>query len=260
MFGNLFAVVRKAAALRRLAAASLVLLAAALPAAAESLFIDGAGIVGSGTESQVESMLAKMGAEYNLDVRVVIVDDWSEYGRSIHDASERCYRDLGMKDDGFLFFMAMADRSYDLYAHGKRGESAFSHAMRDKMEESFMASFRSGDFDGGFRKAVSCAEDELVTWKRFGERDSSSRMIIIVVIVASIGISLFVIVSRYRSEKAKLCNVAFADKADRYADGDVEFTVNEDRFTHTTTRTITHSSGSGGRGSGGGGSHHSGHF
>lgn len=256
MKGNLLAAVRSCLA------AALVLAAAALPARAER-FMDGAGLVGDGAKTEIESRLEKMSAEYGLDVRIVTVDDWSEFGSGIHGASENLYKGLEMSEDGLLFLMAMGDRSYDLFAHGKRGESAFSHDARDEMVEAFGDNFKRNDWEGGFRDSLSSAESELSTWKFWGERDAGSRRLILIVSAIALVGSVFIVYSRYKKEKAKLCNVAFADKADSYMNGDVKFTVKDDRFTHTTTRTIVHesrSSSGGSRSSGGGGSHHSGHF
>lgn len=124
-----------------------------------SFIFDEAGLL---TVDEINSLEAKAQAisdEYRSGVYVATVKDMTAYGyRNIEDFSEYFFREhnLGLNEDndGVLLILSMADRDYDLTAHGVIANAAFTDYGKDLLVDKFLDNFRNNDWYGGFKDYI----------------------------------------------------------------------------------------------------------
>ena len=92
---------------------------------------DEAGILSEEERTQLNARAGQISEQYQCGVYVVIVNDYRSYvNGNIETFAEEVFAgyDLGYGDsrDGVMLAMSMADRDYDLYAHGDFGNYAFT--------------------------------------------------------------------------------------------------------------------------------------
>ena len=124
---------------------------------------DEAGILSEEERTQLNAQAGRISEQYQCGVYVVIVNDYRSYvNGSIETFAEEVFAgyDLGYGDsrDGVMLAMSMADRDYDLYAHGSFGNYAFTDYGKGQLAESFLDNFRRSDWAAGFRDFVDMGE------------------------------------------------------------------------------------------------------
>ena len=132
----------------------LMLLSLALPLCAHAAsggslgyVTDSAGLLTDEQRAELEDMAAGISEKYRCGVYIVTTQDYTEFGRgSIESCAEEIYDryliGFGETGDGILFLVSMADRDYDLDAHGSFGNYAFSSRNRDLLVDAFAPYFR----------------------------------------------------------------------------------------------------------------------
>lgn len=253
---------------------------------------DEAALLSADERAALDEMATSVSEKYSCGVYVVTVDDMAdyldpdepdEYGETgIAAFSELARRDLlfgdGYGDNSVALALSMAERDFDLIAHGDTGNAAFTDYGKHIMQDEFLDNFREDDWYGGFADFIAACD-------RYLEANANGTPIDVepvepLTIGEKLGFGLMVglpaglIFALIASsvQKSKLKSVRKATGAARYtASGGAEITQREDRFTHTTEvrtpikkETDNHSSGSGFSGgttiNSGGSSHSSGKF
>ncbi|MBR5429573.1 MAG: TPM domain-containing protein [Firmicutes bacterium] len=127
---------------------------------------DEAGLLSSDQLAALNQKAREMSEKYNCGVYIVTVDDFQRYtSGSVEDCSRGFFNsyDLGYGStkDGVLLLLSMADRDYDLIAHGDLGNAAFTDYGKTQMENSFLRYFARDDWYGGFDDYLGTAEEYL---------------------------------------------------------------------------------------------------
>lgn len=160
--------------MKRIFALSLLLLLALslllpLSAGAENLsyVTDSAGILSDAQRQELEDRAAGISEVYQCGVYIVITADYRSFGRgSIENCAEEIYDKylvgFGETGDGILFLVSMAERDFDLDAHGSFGNYAFSERERDRLVDAFAPYFRGDNWYEGFSAYLTAAEQRLV--------------------------------------------------------------------------------------------------
>lgn len=249
---------------------------------------DEAGILSEEERTQLNARAGQISEQYQCGVYVVIVNDYRSYvNGNIETFAEEVFAgyDLGYGDsrDGVMLAMSMADRDYDLYAHGDFGNYAFTDYGKGQLAESFLDNFRRNDWAGGFRDFVDTSEtlirrakdgDPLDQWipdpvEEPGPSLTPGKLLLSAVISALFG------GATVGGMKKQMKTAVKQTRAGNYVtQGGVNLRVRDDRFVNRTVtrQVIRHDPPSGGSRPGGGhfggttisgshgGSHHSGKF
>ena len=246
---------------------------------------DEAGILCEEERTELNSQAGRISEQYQCGVYVVIVNDYRSYvNGNIETFAEEVFAsyDLGYGDsrDGVMLAMSMADRDFDLYAHGDFGNYAFTDYGKDQLADGFLDNFRRNDWAGGFQDFVNDSEalirrakdgDPLDQWipdpVEEGPRLEPGELLMSVLIAAVFAGSIV------GGMKKKMKTAVRQTRAGNYVpEGGVELRVRDDRFVNrTVTRQVIRRDPPSSRPSGGhfggttisgshGGSHHSGKF
>lgn len=140
-----------------LLAATMLLLGLCVSASAyESAHIfDTAELLSDSEGDELESLCQQAEDQYGCGIYVVTVDDYSLYysADSIEDFSESVFLDLGFgageDHNGILLALSMAERDFDLAAHGTIGNRAFTDYGKERLQQEFLDNFRNDDWYGG---------------------------------------------------------------------------------------------------------------
>ena len=132
-----------------------------------SYVTDSAGILTEEQVQELEDMAAGISEKYQCGVYIVTTPDYTAFGRgSVSLCAEEIYdrflHGFGETGDGLLFLVSMADRDFDLDAHGSFGNFAFDYRNRDRLVDAFLPYFRNDDWYGGFKAYLVAAEQMLV--------------------------------------------------------------------------------------------------
>ena len=132
-----------------------------------SYVTDSAGILTESQRQELESMAAGISEKYQCGVYIVTTQDYTEFGRgSISSCAEEIFdrylHGFGETGDGILFLVSMAERDFDLDAHGSFGNYAFSSRNRDRLVDAFSPYFRNNDWYNGFKAYLVAAEQMLI--------------------------------------------------------------------------------------------------
>lgn len=236
---------------------------------------------------------AAVSEQYGCGVYIVTVNDMADYidpeavtvtGESgIAAFSEYAWDALGLSGfydgSGIVLVLSMAERDFELVAHGDTGNAAFTDYGKHLLQDEFLDNFREDDWYGGFA-------DYIAACGRYLEANANGTPIDVepevpLTVGEKIGFGLmvglplgiliaFIVCAVY---KRQLKSVRRATEAARYTvSGGTEISKREDLFTHTTeirtpikTESDDHSSGGSGFSGGttvnsGGFSHSSGKF
>ena len=249
---------------------------------------DEAGILSETERTELNARAGRISEQYQCGVYVVIVNDYRSYvNGSIETFAEEVFAgyDLGYGDsrDGVMLAMSMADRDYDLYAHGSFGNYAFTDYGKAQLAESFLDNFRRSDWAGGFRDFVDMGEtlirrakdgDPLDQWIPDPVEEQGPSLTPGKVLVSAVISALFGGATVGGMKKQMKTAVKQTRAANYVSQGGVTLRIRDDRFVNRTVtrQVIRHDPPSGGsRPSGGhfggttisgshGGSHHSGKF
>lgn len=240
-------------------------------------------------EALLEAVCAE-GEAYGCGIYIVTVEDFTRWdSRDPYVAAQNIYLERGLgvgeNTDGIMLMLSMAERDYSLIVHGYVGNDVFTDSVLDDIEAGFLDDFRSNDWYGGFDDFVSDSVFALSVYdpnaesvppydfdrpvdmpytpltvgEKLAYMPISYRLMIVAVppVIALIVCLLM---------KKQLKTAGIATRAEAYIPGQgVRLSVQQDVYTHTTTRVIHHSSdddfgGGGFSGSDGGFSGRSGKF
>ncbi len=266
-------------------ALALNLSAAAFAEARLEYVTDEAGILSEDTRRELNERAGRVSEQYGCGVYVVIVNDYHSYvNGTIETFAEEVFAsyDLGCGDsrDGVMLAMSMAERDFDLYAHGDFGNYAFTDYGKDQLADGFLDNFRRNDWAGGFQDFVNDSEalirrakdgDPLDQWipdpVEEGPRLEPGELLMSVLIAAVFAGSIV------GGMKKKMKTAVRQTRAGNYVpEGGVTLRIRDDRFVNrTVTRQVIRRDPPSSRPSGGhfggttisgshGGSHHSGKF
>ena len=231
------------------------------------------------TESEADALEARcQEAEdtYGCGVYIVTVDDYSLYydAGSIENFSESFFLDfeLGVGEDqnGILLALSMAERDYDLCAHGAAGHRAFTDYGKGVLAERyFLGAFGEDNWYAGFERYVDGCTEFLqldAQGEPFDQATDSERLEDIRVLkwLAVILVPLLTALVVCLVMKGKMKTARRQTRADAYIPRDgVRLTRQDDVYlttTQTRVKVETQKSGGGTTVNSGGFSHSSGKF
>lgn len=133
------------------------------PMAQLAFVTDEAGILTEEQRVELEARAAEVSAAYGCGVYIVTVNDYSYYTTgSIESFAESIFTEYymgwGDERDGIVLVLSMADRDYDLMAHGSNGNRAFTDYGKEVLSEAFLDNLSGDDWGGGLRDYVDTAE------------------------------------------------------------------------------------------------------
>ncbi len=256
-----------------------------VPAAAEeteTFVFDLAGILSEEEAVQLDEAAKEVSLRYGCGVYITVFSDMAEYGfHNIESFAEEVYQqwDLGMGEDRncIILVMSMADRDYDLCAHGDLAHTAFTDYGKEAMARGdsesgmpgFLGDFRNNDWASGYEVFIDeagfmlqCAErGEPIDYPQYTvyEPDIGERL----GRAAPIGVIVGVIIAFVYagSLKKKMKSAKIAREASAYiAPRGIWMQDESDMFTHTTVTRQHIDRDSGSRGGHGGTSVNSGGF
>ncbi len=207
---------------------------------------DMAGLLDEDDFCSLEDTALPAAETYGCGIYIITVEDMTEFGYSdIADFSEAVFEDLwlglGAERNAAILALSMAERDYDITAHGTVGNGAFTDYGKELLAEEFLDNFREDDWYGGFWDYIYECEYYLAAYAEgkpidvepevpltLGEKVSTGLMfgILPALIIAFLVCMVL---------KGQLKSARRATEADRYTvSGGTEITAREDRFTHVT--------------------------
>ena len=239
--------------------------------------IDLYGLLDDNQKEVLSSAAAEITDKYGCSVHIGVIGDMRDYGFSdIESCAEEFFNSfgLGVGDDhtGILLLLSMAERDYDIDAHGEFAHYAFTDFGKTTISDEFLDNFREDDWYGGFFDYLSRCET-MLQLARNGEPVDVTAAQRIQGRLTPGGIILSLLLSLLISWvictllESKNKSVKTAADADSYVGaGAVQFRIRNDHFINrTVTRTRIERSSGGSHGGGttissGGHSHSSGKF
>lgn len=225
---------------------------------AESYVTDTYGLLTTDEEATLEAKAAELSLKYGCGVYIIIVDDYSKYGRgnafdAASDVFEACKLGEGPNNAGILLMMSMKWRDITIITN-ESGLAMVSADAKDWLEVKYLKHFKNNEWFDGYDAFLTnletvlkmSAEGSPMTWLTFPETRAFG---ILVAILGGLGIS-YLVMKRIRD---KMKSVFAAATADAYiTQGGVSITKSIDEFSHkTTVRHRVSSSSSSGRSGGG---------
>ena len=146
-----------------LAALALLACLICVPAAAEeteNFVYDIAGILDTSDMLALNDAARTVSLEHGCGVYIAVFEDMEEFGFSnIERFAEEVYAqwELGIGQDRtcILLVLSMAERDYDLCAHGDAAHTAFTDYGKELLSDEFIDNFRYDDWAGGFSDYIS---------------------------------------------------------------------------------------------------------
>ena len=151
--------------------ALLLALSLGVSAAADNVshVYDEASLLSTDECDALDELAAAVSEKYSCGVYVVVVDDMAnyidpdepdEYGETgIAAFAELARRDLCLDahygGNSVLLALSMAERDFDLMAHGDIGNAAFTDYGKHIMQDEFLDNFREDDWYGGFADFIA---------------------------------------------------------------------------------------------------------
>lgn len=212
---------------------------------------------------------------YGCGVYLVTVDDYTAYysADSIESFAESVFLDLGLgagqEQDGVLLVLSMAERDYDICAHGTIGNRAFTDYGKGVLAERwFLEPFSRDDWSGGFAAFLDGCEEYLrmdAEGAPFDQGTDPERLgdLAVVKWLVVIFVPLLTALVVCLVMKGKMKSARLQTQADAYITQDsLRLTRQDDRYITTTqTRVKIETAKSGGTSVNSGGfSHSSGKF
>ena len=270
--------------MKKLCSLLLVLLLAAVLASAPALaedteFVyDWAGILSDTEIDALTSAAEEISRAHNVGVYIVTLPDMRDYNYYDIEACAEAFYDemlLGLGPDrtGIMLILSMAERDYDIDAHGDFAHYAFTDYGKTTISDVFLDKIRRDDWYGGFFDYLSRCEQMLVA-----AEDGSPVDITVTErvrgqltpggLLCSAVLSLLIAWFVCSLLKGRMKTAVDAADADMYVqNGAAQITYRQDHFTHATQtrrkieRSDSSRSGGGGTSiSSGGPSHSSGKF
>ena len=238
----------------------------------EHFVYDQAGILTGDDVVKLNEAAKAVSLRHGCGVYIAVFTDMGEYGFSnIERFAEEVYAqwELGLGADRtcIILCMSMAERDYDLCAHGDAAHDAFTDYGKDHLSGKFKDNFRSNDWAGGFADYIEEC-DYMLTRSENGDpidvpqaRQLSLGEKLGRAIVPGLIVGIIIAFIYCGSLKSKMKSARIANEAAEYISGrGVIMHDEQDMFTHTTVtrQRIEHDNDS--RGSHGGTSVNSGGF
>ena len=260
-----------------LLAALLLLLGLSVSASAAvyANVIDTAGLLSESEAEALDARCSELEQTYGCGVYLVTVDDYTAYysADSIESFAESVFLDLGLgageEQDGVLLVLSMAERDYDICAHGTIRNHAFTDYGKGVLAERwFLEPFSRDDWSGGFAAFLDGCEEYLrmdaegapfdqgTDPERLGDLAVVKWLVVILVPLLTALVVCLVM-------KGKMKSARLQTQADAYITQDsLRLTRQDDRYITTTqTRVKIETAKSGGTSVNSGGfSHSSGKF
>lgn len=222
----------------------------------DSAFVtDDAGLLQEAQLLLLEQQARAAAEEYSVGVYIVTVRDYRELDSAgVYEAASALYHERllgeGPQRSGILLLLSMDGRDYALYRYGAQAVYAFNDYGLGELEDAFLKSFSSDDWNGGF-------ENYIRECTRYLEKAEAGRPVrkspaALIVIFNIIALLIAAIVCGVMAGQMK--TVYRSSGAGDYA-GELKLTEQYDQFTHRTeTRRKIESSQSSGSESRSGGS------
>ena len=126
----------------------------------ENFIYDTAGILSDQDIVRLNEAAKEVSLNHGCGVYVAVFDDMTEYGyRYIESFSEAVYEEwslgIGEERNTIVLVMSMAERDYDLCAHGELAHTAFTDYGKEVLADEFKDDFRRDDWAGGFADYIS---------------------------------------------------------------------------------------------------------
>ena len=256
-----------------LCAAALLLLAAAAPAFAggDSVYIyDLVGRLSAEEGRALQERAAALTQRYQCGLYVVIVPDYSAYGRNPDAAAESLYRDnafgYGYDSSGVMLMLSMDDRDYRVYHYGY-GTYAVDYWGADRLDAAMLSEFRYDRwYDGCMAFLDSCGDMLAAAETSYDPADYNPDGTLVnrrppIGFCVGLGLVVGCIVGLIAAliARAKMRSVHKATAAAAYAAAEgLSLYRSDDVFSHVTETRVRIESDSGSRGGGGGGGRPSG--
>ena len=153
-----------------LLAALLLLLGLSVSASAAvyANVIDTAELLSESEAEALDARCSELEQTYGCGVYLVTVDDYTAYysADSIESFAESVFLDLGLgageEQDGVLLVLSMAERDYDICAHGTIGNRTFTDYGKGVLAERwFLEPFSRDDWSGGLAAFLDGCEEYL---------------------------------------------------------------------------------------------------
>ena len=223
-----------------LLAALLLLLGLSVSASAAvyANVIDTAELLSESEAEALDARCSELEQTYGCGVYLVTVDDYTAYysADSIESFAESVFLDLGLgageEQDGVLLVLSMAERDYDICAHGTIGNRTFTDYGKGVLAERwFLEPFSRDDWSGGFAAFLDGCEEYLrmdAEGAPFDQGTDPERL-------GDLAVVKWLVVIFVPLLTALVVCLVMKGKAARYTvSGGAEITAREDRFTHTT--------------------------
>ena len=240
---------------------SLLTLPVAL-AAELSYVTDEAGLLNQDQVSQLENMARKAANQYGVDVYIITLDDYRNYGSGdVFEVSYQLYHQYnlgnGADRNGILLLLSMRYRDYSLFVYGPDAEYAFSDYALQKLEDCFLDDLGNDNWYRGLLDYVYTCSKYLNSAAKGKPVRQNLLKYTPVVILISVMIG-FLVCGTYKNQMKSVFKKV---EADTYATKQgLALTGSRDLYTHTTTTRTKISKSSSSSRSGGGGSGRSGKF
>jgi len=227
---------------------------------------DEAGLLTDSQRLALENRAAAMSEKHRCEVRIVTVDDMSEYGfRVIDEFSYQLYKEYdfgyGPDKDCVLFVLSMYGRDYDLRVWGSYAETAFTlYGIDNVLDSHVLPQLKNNNYNRAFTVFLDRAEEYFrmaEEGKPFdartdpdAQRMASAVKLAITILLPLLIASIICAIWKSKMKTAKIATTAF----NYIPPGGFRLTGQGDVFLYRTTtrRKIEKSSSSGGRASGGG--------
>ena len=225
---------------------------------------DAADILSPEQEADLQRMAADISARHEFSVYVITLHDYRDYTSSSTIAN--CCMEMydgyqlgwGADRDGILLLLSIAERDYDLDAHGTFGNAAFSDYGKDLLAEEFLDDFSYNDWATGFEDYIETAYSFAMTARNgepvdsYGGRTADEnvtpgKVLALILVPALVAL---IVCSTVKSKMKSA--VQKTEAADYMQTQNIRLTKTRDQFTHVTT-TRTHIDRSRSTGGGGGG-------
>lgn len=242
-----------------------------------SLVDDEYGLLSDSEVAILQQKASEIAAQYDCGVYIAVVEDMDDCDVQYSDAfGIEAYAQyyffgnnlgVGESGDGIFLVMSMAERDYDIMAHGNFGNYAFTDYGKDKLADSFLSDFGNNDWFEGFSHFLTKTESMLKLASEGNPLDVGSKNHNLPFSIA-VGLIFGFIVALISCGvmKSSMKKVKIASGAVGFiSENGINIASKSDLFTHNTVVRHKNSSYSGGSGGGthinsSGSSHHSGKF
>ena len=191
--------------------------------------------------AEINSHLESVSKAHNTGVYLAVVDDYTDYGSNIEQATENIFEmnnfGVGGDKSGIMLTLSMSERDYYVLIHGDDAHYAFSDFAIEVLESEFLDDFGNDDYYAGFRDfgystdaILSMADDGTPLDKESDPTYTGLKWLVSLVIGVIVG---FLIAAAIRS---RMNNVAERAEAAEYVEErGIDINNRQDRFTHITT-------------------------